>query len=97
MSAATRLAYLQSPGVFHWYAFDRVTVRKDGAPLLSLLGICFSEFTSGPNLRELTEVAADFCEDREGWYGLDSCRPLGWHGDAAVVSEVEKWQALIAR
>lgn len=65
--------------------FDRVTVcgrfndepPAASRPLFSLLAPCYSEFESGPNLSHVAEVAG-YITGRPGWFGLHSCRPLGW-------------------
>lgn len=62
------------------YAFDRVTVLTyDGIPC-SLLGVIWSKYSSGPNLCELAEAAAELT-GVSGHYGLASCRALGYWSD----------------
>lgn len=64
------------------HCFDRVTVngKPDGATgysdLFSVIGPCFSEFSSGPNLRELADFSASLFG--YGFYGLSECRSLGF-------------------
>jgi len=64
------------------YAFDRVVVcgNQVGEPhqkeLVCLIGKCYSEFDSGPNLRDLAEATGALLGP--GSYGLASCRPLGF-------------------
>lgn len=71
------LQHLQTPDpIWRPYAFDRVTVSGKGGPILSLVGRCWSEYQSGPNLCHLAEVAGYF--QGPGFYGLHSCRPLGF-------------------
>lgn len=75
------LNHLQTPdAIWRPYAFDRVTVngRTDSGELVSfsIVGKCYSEFASGPNLTHIAEVAGHFIG--AGFYGLESCRALGW-------------------
>jgi hypothetical protein len=75
------LKYLQTPDpIWRPYAFDRVTIsgrNESGEPVqFSLLGTCYSEYQSGPNLFHLANVAGRFFGD--GYYGLYSCRELGF-------------------
>lgn len=75
------IEHLQRGDMLHApWAHDRVTVKGStlaGEPVwFSIIGPCFSEFKSGPNLWILANVA--------GWmfgpgsYGLESCRLLGY-------------------
>jgi hypothetical protein len=76
--------FLQTPTMMRPYAFDRVTVsgRPLGegkpTPLFSIIGKCYSEYESGPSLYELAQTAGYLFG--AGFYGLDSCRPLGYRG-----------------
>lgn len=75
------LKYLQQPDhIWRPYAFDRVTVSSSLAGNLggvfSILGICYSEFRSGPNLRHLADVGGATLG--QGYYGLQSCRYIGY-------------------
>jgi len=75
------LEHLQKPGMLHApYAFDRVEVTgttTGGEPIsMSILGVCYSEFASGPNLWVLANATA--AQVGGGMYGLRSCRPLGY-------------------
>ena len=59
------------------YAFDRVTVAtSDGVPV-SIIGKCYSKYSSGPSLFMLADAAAELTET-SGHYGLKSCRKLGF-------------------
>ena len=59
------------------YAFDRVTIStRDGVPC-SLLGVCYSEYPSGPNLSMLAAAAAQVT-GVGGYYGLASCRFISY-------------------
>ena len=74
------LDYLHRPdAIWKTYAHDRVEISghaSDGSPVrASLLGVCYSEYESGPNLWELAQAAA--CIFGPGSYGLVSCRLLG--------------------
>lgn len=76
---------LKTPTLMRDYAFDRVTVngRRDGEsesrPLFSIVGVCWSEYRSGPGLLGLADVAGAALGP--GFYGLELCRFLGWrHG-----------------
>ena len=78
---AIHLERLQTPDpIWRPYAFDRVQITghtADGRTAhLSLIGACYSEFASGPNLSQLANAAADLIGP--GFFGLDSCRPLGF-------------------
>ena len=67
------------------WAFDRVTIcDRTGQPIVSLLGICYSEYKGGPNLLMLADIAGVFFGP--GLYGLASCRALGFR----PVSEAEE-------
>jgi len=73
------LAYLQTEDrIWRPLAFDRVTIsgRSDshGQVAFSLLGVCYSEYKSGPSLLHLASVAGQFFG--AGFYGLESCRAL---------------------
>jgi len=68
--------------IFRPYAFDRVEI--DGKTLdrsreirFSLLGVCWSEYASGPSLFMLADAAAEVA-GIAGWYGLKSARPRGF-------------------
>lgn len=60
----------------HGYAFDRVTVCDKAGPVLSFLGVIWSEYASGPGLFTLADAAAE--HRGPGFYGLQSCRSLGY-------------------
>lgn len=73
---------LQTPSpILRPYSFDRVTVcgrapnETTSHPLFSIVGKCYSEYASGPGLFDITDAAGELFG--EGWYGLESCRPLG--------------------
>lgn len=72
-----RLTYLQTPdAIWKPYAFDRVTVAFNGQPQFSIIGPCFSEYPSGPNLSELADASAEISPLPS--FGLHSCRSLGF-------------------
>jgi hypothetical protein len=62
------------------YCFDRVEINgktTEGQPVsFSIIGKCFSEFKSGPNLCILANIAG--CIFGTGYYGLKNCRYLGF-------------------
>ena len=76
------LASIKTMTMMRDYAFDRVTVsgRREGerksAPILSLVGKVYSEYPSGPGLLGLADVVGSLVGP--GFYGLASCRSLGW-------------------
>ncbi len=68
------LKYLQQQNnIWQPYAFDRVQVS--GTVPFSILGICYSEYKSGPNLRHLADIGLSLTGP--GQFGLASCRSLG--------------------
>jgi hypothetical protein len=69
------LDFLQTETMHRPYTFDRVEVSSKNAEF-SIVGKCYSEFRSGPNLRELANAAGEIAG--EGYYGLRVCRYLGW-------------------
>ena len=59
------------------WAFDRVTINdRGGNELVCILAPCYSEYKSGPNLLHIANVAGQFYD--YGFYGLASCRALGF-------------------
>lgn len=84
----TTMEWIKKPTITRDYAFDRVTVsgRPNGGdgisrPLFSIVGKVYSEYPSGPGLFGLSELAGEIVGP--GFYGLESCRSLGWQGGAA--------------
>ena len=69
-----KLEYLQTENMHKPYIFDQVVVSANGTPALCILGKCFSEFKSGPNLRTLANAAGELMGF--GFYGLESARPI---------------------
>lgn len=82
------LQMLQTPGTHQPYVFDRVTVsgrafgELNSRPLFSIVGPCYSEFSTGPSLFDVVEAAGQLLG--EGWYGVESCRPLGYRKAVTV-------------
>lgn len=75
------LDHLQTPSpILRPYAFDRVEVcghYLDGKPIsFSILGVCWSQFDSGPNLMTLADAASDLVGS--GSFGLKGARSLGF-------------------
>ena len=66
--------------IFRPWTHDRVSVTGNtmaGTPVnFSIVGPCYSEFKSGPNIQHLANVAGSIFG--QGFYGLESCRPLGF-------------------
>jgi len=83
-----RLEWLQTPTLLRPYAFDRVTVcgrlagETGSRPLFSIVGKCYSEYPSGPSFFEVVDAAGELLG--EGWYGLESCRALGYRCESEV-------------
>lgn len=61
----------ERPGNYLAADFDRTTERV----AFSVLGAYYCEFPSGPNLLELSHIAASILE-RDGFYGLRTARRL---------------------
>ena len=78
MGHLERLPRLQRKSIYAPYAFDRVTVMSSHGNHFSILGKVYSEFKSGPNLVCLADCAAEITGKYTGFYGLESCRFLGW-------------------
>jgi len=58
------------------HAFDRVTVSsRNGAPLLSFIGVLLSDYASGPSLGLVADLAA-YVTGESGFYGRHSARKL---------------------
>jgi hypothetical protein len=61
--------------IWNTYAFRHVTVASHDAPELSILGICYSKYPSGPSLFVLADTAGQLT-GVPGHYGLKSCEPV---------------------
>lgn len=64
---------LQSHNMYRPYIFDRVTAQVGGKPFVSILGNCYSEFKSGPNLVQLANSINELNDDCKS-IGLLDCR-----------------------
>ena len=74
------LSYPYPDSLHNPYAFDRVEIA--GAVSMSLLGTTWSEYPSGPNLCLLAGAAAKI-SGQHGYFGLASCRKLGFGAKGA--------------
>lgn len=63
------------------YVFDHVTISEDGKPVVSILGLCHSDYSSGPSLFMLADAAGELLNKRDSYFGLVSCRYRGFRFD----------------
>lgn len=73
---------MTAPSVHRRYAFDRVTVTSGARALFSLLGVTWSEYPGGPNLRVVADAARELAG--AGAYGVCAWRSLGFDGRHAA-------------
>ena len=72
MDAIQRLQTMDE--IWRPYGFDRVEVRTQRGNF-SILGLCWSDYRSGPNLLQLANAAAEITGE-QNFYGLGYRRPL---------------------
>lgn len=77
---AMKDAILNNDPIWKPWSFDRVRItgKTDRGAIVDfcIMGKCYSEFESGPNLCHVADFAGDLFG--AGFYGLADCRALGF-------------------